>query len=76
MILKVLLVLSVIAIVYFMFIKKKPSVTSQKKAATKETPKANDMVACENCDIYVEINEAILSDAKYYCSNECLNAKV
>ncbi len=75
MILKVLLIIGVIGIIYFMFIKKKPSIASQKKASKKEMPKANDMVECASCGIYVEINEAILSDAKYYCSNECLNTK-
>ena len=76
MIMKFLLVIGVIAVVYFMFIKKKPSLGSQKKAAKKEVPKANDMVECASCGVYVEINEAILSDAKYYCSNECLSTKV
>ncbi len=75
MIMKLLLVIGVIAVVYFMFIKKKPSITSQKKAPKKETPKANDMVECASCGVYVEIDEALLSDAKYYCSSECLNAK-
>ena len=75
MIMKVLLVVGVIAIVYFMFIKKKPAVASTKKANKKETPKANDMVECASCGVYVEVNEAILSDAKYYCSNECINAE-
>ena len=74
MIMKLLLVIGVIAVIYFMFIKKKPSVTS-KKAEKKEVPKANDMVECASCGVYVEINEAILSDAKYYCSTECLNIK-
>ena len=75
MIMKLLLVAGVIAIIYFMFIKKKPSVPSQKKAPKKEMPKANDMVECASCGVYVEINEAILSDAKYYCSTECLRTK-
>ena len=76
MILKLLLVIGVIAVVYFMFIKKKPSVTSQKKATKKEAPITNDMVECASCGVYVEINEAILSGTEYYCSNECLRAKV
>ena len=76
MIMKLLLVIGVIAVVYFMFIKKKPSINSQKKAPKRETPQANDMVECASCGVYVEINEAILSGTKYYCSNECLSAKV
>ena len=75
MIMKLLLVIGVIAIIYFMFIKKKPLVPSQKKAPKKEMPKANDMVECASCGVYVEISEAILSGTEYYCSNECLSTK-
>ena len=76
MTMELLLIIAVIAVVYFMFIKKKPSLDSQKKSPKREVPKTNEMVECATCGVYVEINEAILSDAKYYCSNECLNTKV
>lgn len=69
MILKLLLVAGVIAVVYFMFIKKKPTL-KQDKNDPKNKP--NDMVACASCGVYVEVGEAILSNGKYYCSNECL----
>ncbi|MBL1242958.1 MAG: hypothetical protein COA39_000915 [Sulfurimonas sp.] len=72
MILKVLLVIGVIGIVYFMFIKKKPSVT-QKTTNKKDDIKANDMIECSTCGVYTEVNESILSNAKYYCSQECLD---
>ena len=70
MILKVLLVVAVITVVYFMFIKKKNIPTSSKK--NKKTPKTNDMVECANCSVYCDIDESILSNAKYYCSKECI----
>ena len=72
MILKALLVIGVIAVVYFMFIKKKAS-TVAGKTTKKETREANEMVECVSCGVYIEINEAILSSTKYYCSNECIN---
>ena len=72
MILKVLLVGVVIAIVYFTFIKKKPSKVTQESSKKKDEAKANDMVECASCGVYSELKECILSDAKYYCSKECL----
>ena len=70
MILKLLLIIAVISIVYFMFIKKKPLQKSNTHA--KNESQANDMVECANCGVYVELDEAILSGTKYYCSSNCL----
>jgi len=75
MIMKVLLVIGVIAIVYFMFIKKKPlevKKTEAKKKPKEDKTQANDLVACNSCGIYCELSDAILSNAKYYCSDECV----
>lgn len=73
MILKLLLVIGVIAVVYFMFIKKKPiqNKTEPKKNNKKEKLEANDMIECPTCGIYSEISECVLSNGKYYCSSEC-----
>jgi len=73
MILKVLLVLGVIAVVYFLFIKKKPLNNSNKKDNSK--PKTNDMVECVACGTYVSIDESIISENRYYCSSECVDKK-
>lgn len=72
MILKFLLVMLVISIIYFMFIKPKP-IQTRTKQNKKETLKENDMVECAECGIYVEVSESIISDAKYYCSTECID---
>ena len=72
MILKILLVLGVIGIVYFMFIKKKPTI-AENKTSKKDDIKANDMVECSTCSVYTEVGESILSNAKYYCSKECVD---
>jgi len=72
MILKVLLIIGVIGIVYFMFIKKKP-ISNNKNTKKRENLQDNDMIQCSECGVYVEVSEAILSSAKYYCSTECIN---
>jgi len=73
MILKLLLIIAVIATVYFMFFKKKPIQNkSEKKDKTKaDKSEANDMVECPTCGVYSEVSESILSHGKYYCSSEC-----
>jgi len=73
MILKVLLVIGVIAVVYFMFIKEKPSKVTKTSTKKKDNLKANDMVECATCGVYSELQESILSNAKYYCSKECVD---
>ena len=72
MILKALLVLAVIGVVYFLFIKK-PSLGNTTKTKKKDDKlNSNDMVECTSCGVYVEVSEAILSNGKYYCSKECV----
>lgn len=70
MILKLLLVIAVIAIIYFAFIKKKP--LKNTKTKNDEKLQSNDMVECNACGTYVELSESIISNNKYYCSDECL----
>ncbi|MDD2652501.1 MAG: PP0621 family protein [Sulfurimonas sp.] len=69
MIWKVLLVVGVIALVYFMFIKKRPQMQGDEK---KDKPKSSDMVECATCGIYCALDDTIISNGKYYCSKECL----
>jgi len=72
MILKILLVAGVIYVVYIMFFKKKPSIKAQERKTTHtDKQDANELVQCQSCGVYVELDEAILSNAKYYCSTEC-----
>ena len=72
MIMKFLLVVAVIGVVYFLFIKKKPKVTNKKK--NKKDENAQTMVECSRCGVYVGSDEIILSNGTYFCSNECLKA--
>jgi len=72
MILKFLLIAAVIYVVYIMFFKAKP-LEKQTKSKRETKTEVNDMVECEVCGLYTEIQESILSNGKYYCSRECLN---
>jgi uncharacterized protein len=72
MILKILLVVGIIALVYFIYKKNK---ATQKNIKKDDTQKTNDMVECATCGIYCELEDAILSSNKYYCSKECLEKK-
>ncbi len=72
---KWLLVVGVVAAIYVFFIKKTPSVskTSTSDDEVKDEKQSNDMVQCSTCSIYCELNDALLSGNKYYCSTECLD---
>ena len=64
----------VIAVVYFIYFKKKPQKTQGKSTKKKEkNSQAEDMIECASCGVYSELGESILSNGKYYCSNECLH---
>ena len=73
---KWLLVIGVIAAIYYLFIKKSaPSVSKESATGTNKKKTSEDveeMVECSRCRVYVEIEEAIISNGKYYCSKECL----
>ncbi len=71
---KWLLVIGVVYLVYKYFIQK-PTLSSGSKTDHKENLQSNDMVQCDECHIFVSIDEAILSNGKYYCSKECLKKK-
>ena len=74
MILKLLLVIGVIGIVYFFFIKKKPLKQKNKTPKNEEKQQSSDMVECSYCGTYAEYGESILSNNKYYCCNECVDS--
>lgn len=72
MILKILLIIGLVALVYFIY---KKSQSPKKNIKTDDKAKANDMVECATCGIYCELNDAIVSGSSYYCSKECLEKK-
>jgi uncharacterized protein len=65
MILKLLSVLLVVAVIYFLFFKK-----LRKKVD--EQNKVDELVECHKCGTFCSKDDTILSNGKYYCSNECL----
>ena len=60
-----------IVLVYFLFIKKKPLPDENKKS---DKLNDDDMVECKKCGTYITLNEALLKEGQYYCSDECLKA--
>lgn len=72
--LKILVLIAILYVVYHLFFKKKTSVASGGHGNNSQKLQDNDMVQCSKCQIYTEVNEAILSNGKYYCSKECLEA--
>ena len=72
MILKILLIVAVIGVVYFIYMKKKSALQNSNKEDKKK--QSNEMVECSTCGIYSELGDAILSGSKYYCSKKCLEA--
>lgn len=74
MILKLLLVIAVIFVVYIMFFKaKKPrNAQTTEEKNHQANIEANELVPCVHCGTYLEVEEAILSNGKYYCSSECV----
>jgi len=60
-----------IALVYFIFIKKKP-LSSEKKSKKNDKLDGDDMVECKKCSTYITLSEALLKEGHYYCSDECL----
>jgi len=75
MILKLLLVGAVIYIVYIMFFKQRPTNETPKSKHRKkqeDTQEINEMIECPTCGVFCEIDEAILSGSKYYCSTQCI----
>jgi uncharacterized protein len=73
--LKWLLVIGVIALIYFLFIKKTP-IQKSSQPSNKPDEKLNDddMVACKACGTYTALGEALMRDGNYFCSQECLKA--
>jgi len=74
--LKLLLLIGVIAAVYFLFFKKsKTPLTEERNENRKERDEENTMVACESCGTYISTKEAIVSSGKFYCSEQCRDRK-
>ena len=76
MLLKILLLVGIIAAVYFLFFKKSRSVPSNNPQGG-GAQKADDdtMVPCESCGVFVSVKEAFIKEGKYYCSQACMEKR-
>ncbi len=75
--LKYLFNLAVIIIVgYIVYVKffKKPKQVSNPKDEFKKMDNSI-MVGCDKCGTFVDTNESIAKDGKFYCSKECAGVK-
>ncbi len=70
MLLKILLVIGVIAAVYFFFIKKSTPLTKERHDKKRKDAEET-MIECETCGTYISSSDAIVSAGKFYCSTEC-----
>jgi len=73
MLIKLLLVIGVIAAVYFFFIKKSTPLTKERHAKKSNETEDETMVECVVCSTFITTKEAIISNKQYYCSTECLD---
>ena len=71
MLLKILLVIGIIAAVYFIFIKKSTPLTKERHAKKRREEEDETMIECVTCGTYISTNEAVVSAGKFYCSAEC-----
>jgi len=71
MILKLLLVIGVIAAVYFFFIKKSMPLTKERHNKKQKERDDETMVECATCNTYITTSEAVVSSGQFYCSTEC-----
>jgi len=70
--LKWLLVIAVVAGVYYFFIKKSP--VKSFKGGAKEMKDSDEMVECFTCKTYCSADEAFIKQSRFYCSKECMEA--
>lgn len=72
MVLKIVAVIIMAFLVYILFFKR----NREREMFAKKNEKITDeMVACPTCKTYVSQKEAIVSNGKFYCSQECLENK-
>lgn len=66
------IIAALIALVYFLYFKKKPIKNQSQSKPKNKKEEANEMIECASCGVYCELEDSILSNAKYYCSDECV----
>jgi uncharacterized protein len=70
--LKLLLIIGVLAAIYFFFFKKGTPLSKERNEGNiKDEDEESTMVACESCGTYISTKEALVSSGKFYCSEQC-----
>ena len=69
MIFKIMAVLAVLFLVYLIFFKKSREQNIKKK---NQDSISDEMIECKTCGTYISKDEAIISNANYFCSKECI----
>ena len=67
-----LIIAGLIAFIYFFYFRKPSPKVSTKERKKERKEDANEMVECAACGVYSELDDAIFSNAKYYCCDECV----
>jgi uncharacterized protein len=70
--LKILLLISVFTLVYFIFFRKKE--TNKVKESPKKKLEGEELIPCSVCGTLVSDREILISNGKYFCSKECLES--
>jgi len=70
--LKLIILAGLLYGVYFFFFKKTNVLNQNKKKDIKKD--SETMVECQKCGTFISANEALISNGKYFCSKECVDA--
>jgi len=55
-----------------MFFKRQGIANKESKSDLKNS--SETMVECQKCSTYISVDEALMSDGRYFCSKECVDA--
>lgn len=72
---KYLITALVLYVLYIMFFRsKKDKIKGNPKSKdTQNSQNIESLVECDGCSTFISSDEAIISNGKYYCSNECID---
>jgi uncharacterized protein len=59
----------ILYVTYFVFFRKPKEIKNNKE----HSEPIESLIECQECGTFVPKEDTILSNGKYYCSNECVN---
>ncbi len=76
MLIKALALGAIFFVIYIIFFKKSNKEVQQtRKKSKKQEPRGDVMMECNECETFVNEDEAIIKDGKFYCSKKCAGVK-